>query len=1070
MQINIDVSQRTNFITKGNIISEISTENTPREISLRVYYQQHINQSVFNCEKNDPFVFGVNSNVTKNISGGFYSTDKIINHIDKNEYRVIGPISKLYEVKNNSNDPLEYEFEWDYSKNDTYNLDLLEYYLTNSGTRNVIIKSFDDRTSASIKEITITGNKNITIDVRDIVFNLKLIVNANDNEVHINNGAIKNQDDSCIVLVTGELFINSDIITINSENNSSEALNVTGGILHFEANAYAEGFVALNVLATDTMPKVHVCGDLKGTSGTAINYSVNSNLNPDYNENSLNIVGTDKTKEHSTITGGVVVNNGKVVTMSTEINADVAFELSGNSQLILDNDTKVIGNNTAVFLNGSGNLFFNKGVIEAPYPVKILEGNPQNYHVLFKDGVYCKITSNTNNNVINFVDNNNNKIQNIPNTNEYNLYCEFAFFNKPVDENQFNNLDMEMNQGNSQQGMYTCIQYDVLSAEYPYCVAYKLSSVAHNSLHINLTKNDGISVDSTKLDGLKENQNNNEWTLLVLEEAEIMNKPDNMVDAYEIQVRNVKNDNSVTLISETSDYQMITIPVNPEDIEKIYITHKHGDEEPVQLRKITQEEALESLKECYFVNDNSTSISIITKRFSQFGILQNDRDILPFAPEVNSPVAADITYKQKLSDSALTEGWKWEKPDLVPSTGTHTYSVYKTINDSNKYNYTEIEGYDANENIIVRRIQITVNKANPAYSVPKDLTSTYGNTLSSITLPEGWTWKYKNLSVGNATSTGNKFEAIFTPSDTKNYNTISTQLSVIVMKAEIDIKTVKIPAFTGVKKGTLLSELKFTNYPGWKWVYANDKVSDSNYAIYNPDDANYVDLLVSIPVSIKETVGDKTVSISNTVSSKDEKGIEEVAVKNDGISKSVVDAVANTTDTNTKIDNKDVTDLIKAADSTTSLNISTEFIKNTVTKEEDISNAISKADVKADEVAMVLDLEIMIKVNNGTIEKEGNITELAEPVELTFKLPEGSKTTASEGKELKYYVLVIHGDDVLKIPATLNAADGTVTFSADKFSTYILVSEEVIKTVAENSTPSYVPSANKKPVVNTAAK
>ncbi|MDD6835212.1 MAG: hypothetical protein PUD62_07765, partial [Solobacterium sp.] len=165
-----------------------------------------------------------------------------------------------------------------------------------------------------------------------------------------------------------------------------------------------------------------------------------------------------------------------------------------------------------------------------------------------------------------------------------------------------------------------------------------------------------------------------------------------------------------------------------------------------------------------------------------------------------------------------------------------------------------------------------------------------------------------------------------------------------------------------------------------------------------------------------------------------------------------------------------VTDLIKAADDTTTLNISTEFIKNTVTEPEDISNAISKADVKADEVAMVLDLKIQITVDNGTAVKTGNITELAEPVELTFKLPEGSKTTAAEGKELKYYVLVIHGDDVLKIPATLNAADGTVTFSADKFSTYILVSEEVTKTVAENSTPSYVPSANKKPVVNTAAK
>ena len=74
-----------------------------------------------------------------------------------------------------------------------------------------------------------------------------------------------------------------------------------------------------------------------------------------------------------------------------------------------------------------------------------------------------------------------------------------------------------------------------------------------------------------------------------------------------------------------------------------------------------------------------------------------------------------------------------------------------------------------------------------------------------------------------------------------------------------------------MEKGTLLSSLSFTEF-GWNWVNPKDAVGDSNYAIYNPDRNNYNDLLVSIPVYIKETVAGKEVSISNTVSSNDEKG------------------------------------------------------------------------------------------------------------------------------------------------------------------------------------------------------
>ena len=79
---------------------------------------------------------------------------------------------------------------------------------------------------------------------------------------------------------------------------------------------------------------------------------------------------------------------------------------------------------------------------------------------------------------------------------------------------------------------------------------------------------------------------------------------------------------------------------------------------------------------------------------------------------------------------------------------------------------------------------MTIAKANPTYTVPADLTATYGDTLSDVILPEGWSWADDTQSVGNA---GTKiFKATFTPEDTTNYNTVSDiDVTVTVEKADI---------------------------------------------------------------------------------------------------------------------------------------------------------------------------------------------------------------------------------------------------------------------------------------------
>ena len=74
----------------------------------------------------------------------------------------------------------------------------------------------------------------------------------------------------------------------------------------------------------------------------------------------------------------------------------------------------------------------------------------------------------------------------------------------------------------------------------------------------------------------------------------------------------------------------------------------------------------------------------------------------------------------------------------------------------------------------------------PSYTVPKDLTTVYGQTLANVALPPAdngvWTWADSTTSVG---SVGTKsFKAVFTPNDTNNYKIIETDVSVNVAPME----------------------------------------------------------------------------------------------------------------------------------------------------------------------------------------------------------------------------------------------------------------------------------------------
>ena len=154
------------------------------------------------------------------------------------------------------------------------------------------------------------------------------------------------------------------------------------------------------------------------------------------------------------------------------------------------------------------------------------------------------------------------------------------------------------------------------------------------------------------------------------------------------------------------------------------------------------------------------------------------------AEVTEAPTANTLTYTgnpQALVTAGEAEGGTMQystdgssySADIPTGTGAGTYTVwYKVVGDDNHSDTDPV------------KVKITIAKATPAYTVPTDLTATYGDTLADVTLTSGWTWDDAvTTSVGNVGD--NTFSATYTPSDTTNYNTVNEDLTVTVSAKDI---------------------------------------------------------------------------------------------------------------------------------------------------------------------------------------------------------------------------------------------------------------------------------------------
>lgn len=430
--------------------------------------------------------------------------------------------------------------------------------------------------------------------------------------------------------------------------------------------------------------------------------------------------------------------------------------------------------------------------------------------------------------------------------------------------------------------------------------------------------------------------------------------------------------------------------------------------------------------------------------------------------DIKVPAASEITYGDKLSASKLTEtGWTWTDSSLVLTVKNDGAKVQYKVADDVNYDYSKIEGYDAKTHLITRTITVTVKKADPADKTP-ELKAIYGQLLADITLPEGWKFvSATGTSVGDAGVKG--IEVTFTPKDTDNYNVVTREAMLTVAKAKPNYTVLEIK--DSVVEGTKLSEVSLENFNGWSWKNPNQEVGDNNIAVFTPEDTkNYLTVEANVKIAVKHEIQitediKANVEIKSGVEDKTEstvenKKTEEVKVENNALTETVKDIVINATTEsklNTEIKDKEKVQEIqeavkKAVEEDKSISVET-----VITKEEKKIEDVSKEEKKAvenkissnDKVESYLDLNVNLKVKvDGGSEISTAVSKLANPVKLTISI----KLPADIDKQkYEYFIVVIHdGKEPYTIKADLDKDNSSVSFDAQEFSTYALVSRKVV--------------------------
>jgi sorbitol-specific phosphotransferase system component IIA len=354
------------------------------------------------------------------------------------------------------------------------------------------------------------------------------------------------------------------------------------------------------------------------------------------------------------------------------------------------------------------------------------------------------------------------------------------------------------------------------------------------------------------------------WSAATLYEpfTATVNVVDNTAQQIELDKTKDSVDSAVVGVTTTADkplYDMTAIAItNDTEIENGYVTYvlKSGNSLPAGL--VLKNGKIYGTPTT--ASDTEQQVTLVIR-----GINQTTAEfVLTFSkvakgtPTLTLPTAMTTAVGTRLSEVSIPDNSKgtleWVDGDTVVAAASadgDLYDAWFTPADTDNYDWSLLDKtlgiYQADEGKVKVSLTVKTYKSTPKYTVPTDITATYGDTLADVALPEAengkFEWMDTSLSVGNA-GTG-KFKAKFVPNDTTAYNTVSditVTITINPKKAEYTQETIEFKAH----EGTALSDLELPEAENGKyqWITSSSTVvlAGKTYKLgYKPDDTDNYD-------------------------------------------------------------------------------------------------------------------------------------------------------------------------------------------------------------------------------------
>ena len=234
------------------------------------------------------------------------------------------------------------------------------------------------------------------------------------------------------------------------------------------------------------------------------------------------------------------------------------------------------------------------------------------------------------------------------------------------------------------------------------------------------------------------------------------------------------------------------------------------------------------------------------------GLAEDMIEDIPAQTYTGNAITPDVTVTD--GSKTLVKGTDYDVAYEINPNSTGTLSESKPIG-AGTYNVI-ITGKGNYSGEIIKNF--VINKANPSYNVPEERTAKYGDKLSAVTLPDGWSWMNPDDTVGNVTAYGssNTHKAKYTPADTDNYNVIENiEVPVKVSaKKEVNVIAPEIRVLAGEKREVDLSSYKKNSADVMGGAYADSKlIFENNGLPYKVQDKDMVGFTVKSDATAGES-------------------------------------------------------------------------------------------------------------------------------------------------------------------------------------------------------------------------